>query len=48
MNENKDESLTEEFQKEIADKKKQKQQAKEYGEYVKQITPTRSLPLQML
>lgn len=48
MNENKDESLTEEFQKEIADKKKQKQQAKEYGEYVKQITPTRNLPLQML
>lgn len=48
MDQNKDKSLTEQFQKEVEDKKKQKQEAREYAEYVKQITPERSLPLQML
>ena len=48
MDQNKDKSLTEQFQKEVEDKKKQKQEAREYAEYVKQITPARSLPLQML
>ena len=36
MDQNKDKSLTEQFQKEVEDKKKQKQEAREYAEYVKQ------------
>lgn len=43
MNENLDET----FQQEAEEKKLQKLKAEEYGKYVKQITPARSLPLQM-
>ena len=41
-------NMNEKFQQEADEKEKQKQKAKDYGEYVKQITPTRNLPLQML